>query len=63
MELIRAKPSPLFEVAAYFLKLGVLGFGGPLALMAALQKDLVEERKWTTPHRFAQGLALILDTH
>ena len=47
------------EIALYFLKLGFLGFGGPLALLAAYRKDLVDERGWTTPERFAQGLALI----
>lgn len=47
------------EIGRYFLKLGFLGFGGPLAIMAAVQKDLVEDRKWTERERFAQGLALI----
>ncbi|MBI3555205.1 MAG: chromate efflux transporter [Deltaproteobacteria bacterium] len=47
------------EIALYFLKLGFLGFGGPLALLASYQKDLVEKRKWLSPERFAQGLALI----
>src|SRR4051812_4362351 len=47
------------EIALYFLRLGFLGFGGPLALMAAYQKDLIDSRKWTSPERFAQALALI----
>lgn len=47
------------EIIFYFLKLGFLGFGGPLALMAAYQRDLIERRRWTSPERFAQGLALI----
>ena len=29
----------------YFLRLGTLGFGGPIALVGAMQRDLVEERR------------------
>lgn len=51
--------SHLKEIAAYFLKMGVLGFGGPLALMAAFQRDLVDKRRWLAPEQFARALALI----
>lgn len=34
------------------LKIGVLGFGGPFALLAILQKELVERRRWLTPIEF-----------
>jgi chromate transporter len=47
------------EVFSYFIKLGALGFGGPLALIAAMQKDLVEKRRWMEPHAFARTFALI----
>lgn len=47
------------EVLQYFLKLGLLGFGGPLAMIAAIQKDLVEGRKWIDKAEFAQAFALI----
>lgn len=47
------------EIFFYFLRLGALGFGGPLALVAQMQKDLVQERKWISNEEFAQGLALI----
>ena len=43
---------------AYFLRLGTLGFGGPIALAAAMQADLVEERRWITQEEYKEGLAL-----
>ena len=42
----------------YFLRLGALGFGGPIALTGAMQRDLVEERRWVTKQDFLDGLAL-----
>jgi chromate transporter len=47
----------LREYAGYFLRLGVLGFGGPIALAGHMQKDLVEERKWVTERDYLEGLA------
>ncbi|MEW6057741.1 MAG: chromate efflux transporter [Bdellovibrionota bacterium] len=47
------------EIARYFLKLGFLGFGGPLALMVAFQRDLVGPGRWMSLERFSQALALI----
>jgi chromate transporter len=48
----------LSEWTAYFLRLGTLGFGGPIALAAAMQADLVEERRWITQEEYKEGLAL-----
>src|SRR6266542_3285950 len=42
----------------YFLRLGSLGFGGPIALAGYMQRDLVEERSWITKQDYAEGLAL-----
>jgi len=42
----------------YFLKLGTLGFGGPIALAGYMQRDLVEQRRWISPEDYQQGLAL-----
>jgi len=42
----------------YFLRLGFTGFGGPIALAGAMQKDLVEERGWITRDEYIRGLAL-----
>ena len=47
----------LAEFALYFLKLGCFGFGGPIALVGYMQKDLVEERKWTSQEDYLKGLA------
>jgi len=48
----------LAAFARYFLRLGTLGFGGPIALTAAMQRDLVERRRWVTRDDFLEGLAL-----
>jgi chromate transporter len=42
----------------YFLKLGSSGFGGPIALVGYMQRDLVEDRRWFTEDEYRQGLAL-----
>src|SRR6266702_120959 len=42
----------------YFLSLGTVGFGGPIALAGYMQRDLVEKRKWITPEEYVEGLAL-----
>ena len=41
----------------YFLRLGAVGFGGPIALVAYMQRDLVEERKWVSKEDYLEGLA------
>ena len=56
------KPVParatLREFILYFLKLGTLGFGGPIALAGYMQRDLVDQRGWIAPDDYKQGLAL-----
>jgi chromate transporter len=42
----------------YFLRLGSSGFGGPIALVGYMQRDLVEQREWFTEDEYRQGLAL-----
>ncbi len=41
----------------YFLRLGTLGFGGPIALVGYMQRDLVENRKWVSREDYLEGLA------
>lgn len=53
----REAPSTLREFLFYFLQLGTLGFGGPIALAGHMQKDLVEERKWVSSQDYVEGLA------
>ena len=45
-------------VGRYFLRLGTLGFGGPVALVAAMHHDLVEQRGWFTEAEYREGVAL-----
>jgi chromate transporter len=45
-------------LATYFLRLGTFGFGGPIALTAAMQRDLVIGRRWVTVEEYKEGLAL-----
>ena len=51
-------PCSLREFLAYFLRLGTLGFGGPIALAGHMQSDLVEERRWISKQDYLEGLAL-----
>ena len=50
--------APLAKLVGYFLKLGAIGFGGPIALAGAMQRDLVDERAWFTLDEYKRGLAL-----
>lgn len=47
----------LAQFALYFLKLGCIGFGGPIALIGYMQRNLVDERKWITQEDYLKGLA------
>ncbi len=51
-------PYTLAELAAYFLRLGATGFGGPIALVGYMQRDLVERRRWIALEDYKEGLAL-----
>ena len=48
----------LKELALYFFKLGYSGFGGPVALVNYMHRDLVEEKKWISEDEYKEGLAL-----
>jgi chromate transporter len=48
----------LSGLVRYFLWLGATGFGGPIALVGCMQRDLVEERQWFTAEEYREGLAL-----
>jgi chromate transporter len=52
------EPVTLGGFVAYFLRLGALGFGGPVALANAMRRDLVERRGWITAEEYEDGLAL-----
>jgi chromate transporter len=48
----------LARLVRYFLKLGSSGFGGPIALVGYMHRDLVEDRRWFSEAEFQQGLAV-----
>lgn len=48
----------LADITKYFLKLGALGFGGPVALVGYMHRDLVEQRQWISEDEYREGLAL-----
>ena len=48
----------LQQLIVYFLKLGTIGFGGPVALVGYMHRDLVEQNKWFADEDYKEGLAL-----
>ncbi|MDE2227491.1 MAG: chromate efflux transporter [Alphaproteobacteria bacterium] len=54
----RASASRLREVTAYFLRLGALGFGGPVALVGLMEKELVQERRWLSKEEMRDVIAV-----
>lgn len=48
----------LSQFVRYFLRLGAVGFGGPIALVGYMQRDLVEARGWVSKEEYTEGLAL-----
>lgn len=53
------KPSySLRQLTCYFLKLGTIGFGGPVALVGYMHRDLVEQKRWMGEEDYKEGLAL-----
>ncbi len=48
----------LSALARYFLRLGAVGFGGPIALAGRMQRELVDERRWISTDEYLEGLTL-----
>src|SRR3982074_2761702 len=46
------------ELVRYFLRLGFLGFGGPVALVGQMERELVDERKWLTKEQMREAIAI-----
>src|SRR6266571_324674 len=46
------------QFVGYFLWLGTVGFGGPIALAGHMQQDLVDDRGWIRKEDYLEGLAL-----
>ena len=48
----------LWQLVRYMLALGTWGFGGPVALVGYMYRDLVEKRRWITESDYKEGMAL-----
>ncbi len=46
------------ELAAYFLRLGLLGFGGPVALVGQMERELVADRGWLNKEEMREAIAI-----
>ena len=46
------------ELVRYFLRLGFLGFGGPVALVGQMERELVDDRKWLTKGQMREAIAI-----
>ena len=55
---LAANPGGLGAFVRYFLYLGSLGFGGPVALAGFMHRDLVEKRRWVPEDEYRLGMAL-----
>ena len=56
-----AKTGPnytLGQLVLYVLQLGTIGFGGPVALVGYMHRDLVERRNWISEAEYKEGLTL-----
>src|ERR1700741_2290659 len=49
---------PIREIVSYFLRLGTLGFGGPVALCGLMEKELVQDRGWLTKQEMRDAIAI-----
>ncbi len=49
---------PFNRLLKYFLRLGTTGFGGPIAVVGYMQRDLVDQRRWISEDDFLDGVAL-----
>jgi chromate transporter len=50
--------APISELVSYFLRLGLLGFGGPVALVGQMERELVSEKKWLTKEQMREAIAI-----
>lgn len=48
----------LWQLTGYFLKLGAIGFGGPVALIEYMRRDLIDQRGWISEADYMEGLVL-----
>jgi chromate transporter len=58
MEAPSVKSGDLKELVRYFLRLGLIGFGGPVALVGQMERELVSERAWLTKEQMREVIAV-----
>jgi len=46
------------ELTVYFLRLGLLGFGGPIALVGQMERELVSDRGWLSKEQMREAIAI-----
>jgi len=49
---------PIRELVRYYLRLGLLGFGGPVALVGQMERELVGDKQWLTKDEMREGIAV-----
>ena len=52
------EPGRIGELVRYFLRLGCLGFGGPVALVGQMERELVDEREWLAKEQMREAIAI-----
>src|SRR5215471_18062253 len=52
------EPGRISELVRYFLRLGFLGFGGPVALVGQMERELVDDKKWLTKKQMREAIAI-----
>jgi chromate transporter len=58
MQTETARRVPIRDLVRYFLRLGVLGFGGPVALVGQMERELVAGKQWVTRDEMREGIAV-----
>src|ERR1700752_3295624 len=54
----KVEPGRIGELTRYFLRLGFLGFGGPVALVGQMERELVDGKKWLTKEQMREAIAI-----
>lgn len=49
---------PIWDIVVYFLRLGTIGFGGPVALVGQMEKELVGDKGWVTRQEMRDAIAV-----
>src|SRR5881227_2867745 len=53
-----SEPGRIGELVRYFLRLGCLGFGGPVALVGQMERELVDGKKWLSKEQMREAIAI-----